>query len=460
MGINMFKNLSVKLTNSLQKIGVKGRLTEDNIKNTLSEVRTALLEADVALPLIKELIKKIKEKSLGQTINKSLTPGQEFIKIVYNELIRMVGDTNNILNLSTQPPAIIMIIGPLGTGKTTTVAKLGKFLRKKYNKKVLAVSIDVYRPAAIKQLEILSKKSNIDFFVPTSQVDYKPIDIATLAIQEAKIKFFDILLIDTAGCLHTNKKMMSEIKSIYTNIVPIENLFVMDAMSGQDAINVAQSFNEFVPISGVILTKVDSDARGGVALSIRYITNKSIKFIGVGEKIDDLELFNPERLVKRILGMNDMLSFIQDIENKIDHQQANKLAFKLRNSDVFNFNDFLKQLKQIQTIDNIANLINKVPGIGNVLSNKMNLQMDNKALIKIEAIINSMTVEERINPNLIKGSHKRRIALGSGTEVQDINKLLNQFIRIQHVMKKIKKGGIGKIISNMKNMQSLFFFNN
>ncbi|MGP1947355.1 MAG: signal recognition particle protein [Arsenophonus sp. NC-PG7-MAG3] len=451
----MFDNLTDRLSRTLRNISGRGRLTEDNIKETLREVRMALLEADVALLVVRDFIQSVKESAVGQNVNKSLTPGQEFIKIVKNELIRAMGEDNSVLNLSVQPPAVILMVGLQGVGKTTTVAKLGKLLKEKQNKKVLVVSADIYRPAAIKQLETLTQTIDIDFFPSTSSE--KPVEIATNALQHAKLKFYDVLIIDTAGRMHVNAYMMEEIHAIDRAINPIETLFIVDAMTGQDAANVAKSFNKTLPLTGVILTKIDSDARGGAALSIRHITGKPIKFLGIGEKIDGLEPFYPDRIASRILGMGDVLSLIEQIERKVDREKVDKLAHKLKKGNSFDLNDFLEQLKQMRNMGGIASMLSKIPGISQV-PNVVKSQMDDKVLIRMEAIINSMSSKERQKPEIIKGSRKRRIATGSGTQVKDINRILKQFDDMQRMIKKIKKGGLAKIMGGMKGMIPPGFF--
>ncbi len=443
----MFDNLTDRLSRTLRNISGRGRLTEDNIKETLREVRMALLEADVALLVVRDFIQSVKESAVGQNVNKSLTPGQEFIKIVKNELIRAMGEDNSVLNLSVQPPAVILMVGLQGVGKTTTVAKLGKLLKEKQNKKVLVVSADIYRPAAIKQLETLTQTIDIDFFPSTSSE--KPVEIATNALQHAKLKFYDVLIIDTAGRMHVNAYMMEEIHAIDRAINPIETLFIVDAMTGQDAANAAKSFNKTLPLTGVILTKIDSDARGGAALSIRHITGKPIKFLGIGEKIDGLEPFYPDRIASRILGMGDVLSLIEQIERKVDREKVEKLAHKLKKGNSFDLNDFLEQLKQMRNMGGIASMLSKIPCISQV-PNVVKSQMDDKVLIRMEAIINSMSSKERQKPEIIKGSRKRRIATGSGTQVKDVNRILKQFDDMQRMIKKIKKGGLAKIMGGMK----------
>ena len=445
----MFENLTERLSQTLRNISGRGRLTEDNIKEALRDVRMALLEADVALPVVREFIAQVKEKAIGLDVNKSLTPGQEFIKIVQQELTVAMGEVNSTLNLATQPPAVILMAGLQGAGKTTSVAKLAKFLKEKQKKKVLVVSADVYRPAAIKQLETLANTIQVEFFPSDSQ--QKPIDIVNHAIAHAKLQFFDVLIVDTAGRLHVDGEMMNEIKALHQAVQPIETLFVVDAMTGQDAANTAKAFNDALPLTGVILTKVDGDARGGAALSIRQITGKPIKFLGMGEKTDALEPFYPDRIASRILGMGDVISLIEELESKVDREKAERMAKKFKKGDKFDFNDFLDQLKQMRNMGGMSAMLAKLPGAGQ-LPEHIKAQMDDKITIKMEAIINSMTFKERLNPELIKGSRKRRIALGSGTQVQDVNKLLKQFDDMQRMMKKMKGGGMMKMMRNMKNM--------
>ncbi|MCW2255975.1 signal recognition particle subunit SRP54 [Providencia alcalifaciens] len=445
----MFDNLTDRLSRSLRNISGRGRLTDDNIKDTLREVRMALLEADVALPIVRDFVQKVKESAVGQDVNKSLTPGQEFIKIVKNELTRAMGEENHQLNLSAQPPAVVLMAGLQGAGKTTSVAKLGKLLKEKQKKKVLVVSADVYRPAAIKQLETLAETVGIDFF--PSDVQEKPAAIVQKALKHAQLQFYDVLLVDTAGRLHVDEVMMDEIKEVHRIINPVETLFVVDAMTGQDAANTAKAFNEALPLTGVVLTKVDGDARGGAALSIRAITGKPIKFLGVGEKTDALEPFHPERVASRILGMGDVLTLIEEIEHKVDRDQAEKLAKKLKTGDGFDLNDFLSQLKQMRNMGGMASMMSKMPGMSQV-PDAVKSQMDDKITVRMEAIINSMTRKEREKPEIIKGSRKRRIAAGSGTNVQEVNRLLKQFDDMQRMMKKMKKGGLAKMMRGMKGM--------
>ncbi|MEH1331439.1 signal recognition particle protein [Proteus mirabilis] len=445
----MFENLSDRLSRTLRNISGRGRLTEENIKDTLREVRMALLEADVALPVVREFIARVKESAVGHEVNKSLTPGQEFVKIVQNELVNAMGEVNNDLDLSAQPPAVVLMAGLQGAGKTTSVAKLGKFLKEKKKKKVLVVSADVYRPAAIKQLETLAETVGVDFFPSTVQEN--PVTIASNALKHAQLQFYDVLLVDTAGRLHVDEGMMEEIQLLHKAINPVETLFVVDAMTGQDAANTAKAFNEALPLTGVVLNKVDGDARGGAALSIRHITGKPIKFLGVGEKTEALEPFHPDRIASRILGMGDVLSLIEDIESKVDRAQAEKLATKLKKGDGFDLNDFLDQLKQMKNMGGMASMLSKMPGMSQV-PDAVKSQMDDSILVKMEAIISSMTKKERQKPEIIKGSRKRRIAMGSGTQVQDVNRLLKQFDDMQRMMKKMKKGGLAKMMRGMKGM--------
>ncbi|QFQ32560.1 signal recognition particle protein [Buchnera aphidicola (Aphis fabae)] len=445
----MFSSLTERLSKSLRNIINKGRLTEENIKDTIREVRKALLEADVTLSVIKTFIKNVTKKSIGYEINKSLTPGQEFIKIVRNELILAMGEKNNDLNLSIRPPAVILIVGLQGVGKTTTVAKIAKWIQNKYKKKILITSTDVYRAAAIKQLEILSNQINIHFY--SSDINQKPINITEKAIKYAQLKLYDVLLIDTAGRLHIDEIMMDEIQQIQNFSKPIETLLVVDSMMGQDAINMAKSFNQYLSISGIILSKTDSDSRSGIALSMRYITGKPIKFIGTGEKLTNLEIFHPERMADKILGMNKVISIIKDIEEKINQSNLKNLTKKLKQGHDFNLNDFLIQIKEMKKMGGLNYFIDKFAN-NKMISNNSLLGNDENTLNKIEAIIYSMTPKERNNPMIIKGSRKRRIALGSGTKIQDINKLLKNFDNIKKIMKKIKNNGIGKIVRNIKNI--------
>ncbi|RYV01954.1 signal recognition particle protein [Shewanella sp. OPT22] len=447
----MFENLSDRLSRTLKNISGRGRLTEDNIKETLREVRMALLEADVALPVVREFVKNVKERAVGQEVSKSLTPGQVFVKIVQTELEKAMGESNETLDLSAQPPAVIMMAGLQGAGKTTSVAKLSKLLRERHKKSVLVVSADVYRPAAIKQLETLAGEVEVEFF--PSDVSQKPVDIANAAIAHAKLKFIDVVIVDTAGRLHVDDAMMDEIKELHASITPVETLFTVDAMTGQDAANTAKAFNEALPLTGIILTKVDGDARGGAALSIRHLTGKPIKFLGVGEKTDALEPFHPDRIASRILGMGDVLSLIEEVERGVDKDKAMKMAKKLKTGGGFDLEDFREQLSQMKNMGGMMNMLEKLPGVGQLPPEALAQVQDGKMTNQMEAIINSMTKKERARPDLIKGSRKRRIAKGSGTQIQDVNRLLKQFTQMQKMMKKMSsKGGMTKMMRGMQGM--------
>jgi signal recognition particle subunit SRP54 len=445
----MFENLSERLGKTLKNLSGKGRLTEDNIKDTLREVRMALLEADVALPVVRDFIGQVKERAVGTEVSKSLNPGQVFIKIVQSELESVMGQVNESLNLAAQPPAVVLMAGLQGAGKTTSVGKLAALLKQREKKKVLVVSVDVYRPAAIKQLETLAKEVDVEFF-PSSE-DQKPIDIANAAIDFARKHFFDVLLVDTAGRLHVDGEMMGEIQALHKAINPIETLFVVDAMTGQDAANTAKAFNEALPLTGVILTKADGDARGGAALSVRHITGKPIKFIGMGEKLDALEAFHPERIASRILGMGDVLSLIEEVERKVDKDKAQKLAQKVQKGKGFDLQDFKEQLEQMRNMGGMMSMMDKMPGMGNMTA-QIKEKANDKSFVQMESIINSMTPGERTRPDVIKGGRKRRIAAGSGTQIQDVNRLLKQFTQMQKMMKKMSGGGMKKMMRNMKGM--------
>jgi signal recognition particle subunit SRP54 len=445
----MFENLSERLGKTLKNISGKGRLTEDNIKDTLREVRMALLEADVALPVVKDFIGQVKERAVGTEVSKSLNPGQVFIKIVQSELESVMGQVNESLNLAAQPPAVVLMAGLQGAGKTTSVGKLASLLKQREKKKVLVVSVDVYRPAAIKQLETLATEVDVDFF-PSSE-DQKPIDIANAAIDFARKHFFDVLLVDTAGRLHVDGEMMGEIQALHKAINPIETLFVVDAMTGQDAANTAKAFNDALPLTGVILTKADGDARGGAALSVRHITGKPIKFIGMGEKLDALEAFHPERIASRILGMGDVLTLIEEVERKVDKDKAQKLAKKVQKGKGFDLQDFKEQLEQMRNMGGMMSMMDKMPGMGNMTS-QIKEKANDKSFVQMESIINSMTPGERTRPDVIKGGRKRRIAAGSGTQIQDVNRLLKQFTQMQKMMKKMSGGGMKKMMRSMKGM--------
>jgi len=446
----MFQNLSERLTQTLRSVTGQAKLTEDNIKGTLREVRMALLEADVALPVVKEFVNSVKERAVGTEVTKSLTPGQVFVKIVNEEMVKVMGEANEELNLASQPPAVVMMAGLQGAGKTTSVAKLSRFLRERKKKKVLVVSADVYRPAAIKQLETLASEVEVDFFPSTADQD--PVDIVNGAIQHARIQHHDVLLVDTAGRLHVDSDMMDEIKRLHDAVKPVETLFVVDAMTGQDAANTARAFNDVLPLTGVILTKADGDARGGAALSVRHITGKPIKFIGMGEKTDALEPFHPDRIASRILGMGDVLSLIEEAEQKIDKDKAEKFARKIKKGKGFDLEDFHEQIQQMKNMGGMMGMMQKLPGMGQLAEAAQSANAE-KGISQMEAIINSMTPHERRNPDVISGSRKKRIAAGSGTQVQDINRLLKQHKQMSKMMKKFSgKGGMSKMMRGMKGM--------
>jgi signal recognition particle subunit SRP54 len=443
----MFDNLTDRLSSTLKKIKGQGRLTESNIKETLREVRMALLEADVALPVVTDFIERIKVRALGQDVQDSLSPGQALIKIVQSELVNVMGEANEGLNLRANPPVVILMAGLQGAGKTTTVAKLGRWLQVNQKKKVGVVSADIYRPAAIKQLEMLASDLSLDFFA--SDDSQKPVDIARNAIDAAKRKFLDVIIIDTAGRLHVDDEMMGEIKELHAAINPVETLFVVDSMTGQDAAVTAKAFNDALPLTGVILTKADGDARGGAALSIRAMTGKPIKFIGVGEKTDALEPFHPDRIASRILGMGDMLSLIEEIEQKVDKEKAEKLAKKIQKGKGFDLEDFREQLQQMQNMGGVGSMLEKLPGMSS-MPQAMKEKVNDKMLARQVAVINSMTMQERRYPDLIKGNRKKRIATGCGQELQDVNRILKQFMMMQKMMKKFKAGNMANMVRGLK----------
>jgi signal recognition particle subunit SRP54 len=443
----MFDNLTDKLSITLKKLKGQGRLTEDNIKDALSEVRVALLEADVSLPVVTDFIERVKEGALGQDVQTSLTPGQAMIKLVQSELVKVMGVANESLNLNAVPPAVILMAGLQGAGKTTTVAKLGRWLQENQKKKVGVVSADVYRPAAIKQLQVLAKEVGLEFF--DSDLTQNPVDIAMNAIDAAKRKFLDVIIIDTAGRLHVDDEMMGEIKALHAAINPVETLFVVDSMTGQDAAITAKAFNDALPLTGVILTKADGDARGGAALSIRHVTGKPIKFIGVGEKTDALEPFHPDRIASRILGMGDMLSLIEEIEQKVDKEKAEKFARKMQKGKAFDLDDFREQLQQMQSMGGVTSMLDKLPGMNSV-PQEMKDKVNDKELSRQIAVIGSMTMQERRYPDLIKGNRKKRIAAGCGQQLQDVNRILKQFMMMQKMMKKFKAGNMANMIRGIK----------
>lgn len=443
----MFDNLTERLSRSLKKIRGQGRLTEANVKDTLREVRMALLEADVALPVVRDFIERIKERALGQEVQTSLTPGQALIKIVQDELVKVMGVANEGLNLAAVPPAVILMAGLQGSGKTTTVAKLARWLKENQKKKVGVVSVDVYRPAAIEQLKTLAEEIAVEWF--PSDVSMPPVEIAENALGQAKKRFLDALIIDTAGRLHIDEAMMQEIKALHQAVKPVETLFVVDSMTGQDAANTAKAFHDALPLTGVILTKADGDARGGAALSVRHLTGKPIKFLGVGEKTGALELFHPDRIASRILGMGDVLSLIEEVERKVDRDKAEKFVKKLQKGKGFDLEDFRDQLLQLNRMGGVSSMLDKLPGMSD-LPQQVRDKISDKDFHRQVAIINSMTPQERRFPAAINSSRKRRIALGSGTEIQDVNRLLKQFNQMQKMMKKFSKGKMAKLMQGMK----------
>jgi len=444
----MFDNLADRLSSTLKKIKGQGRLTEDNIKDTLREVRMALLEADVALPVVTDFIERIKAGAVGQEVQSSLSPGQSLIKLVQAELVSVMGEANEKLNLNAVPPAIILMAGLQGAGKTTTVAKLGRWLKENQKKKVGVVSADVYRPAAIKQLQMLANDLSLEFF--ESDISQKPVDIAKNAIEAAKKKFLDVIIIDTAGRLHIDEEMMGEIKELHAAINPVETLFVVDSMTGQDAAITAKAFNDALPLTGIILTKADGDARGGAALSIRHITGKPIKFIGMGEKTDALEPFYPDRIASRILGMGDILGLIEEIEQKVDKVKAEKLVKKLQKGKSFDLEDFREQLLQMQNMGGVGSMLDKLPGMSSI-PQEMKDKVNDKELSRQIAVINSMTMKERRYPDLIKGNRKKRIADGCGQQLSDVNRILKQFMMMQKMMKRFKAGNMANMMRGIKN---------
>ena len=442
----MFENLSERLGRVLTNLRGQGRLSEDNIRDTMREVRMALLEADVALPVVRQFVERVREQAMGEQVLRSLTPGQMLIKIVRDELVKVMGQANEGLNLAAQPPAIVLMAGLQGSGKTTTVAKLARWLKERQKKSVVVVSCDVYRPAAIQQLKTLANEVGADFY-PSDPKD-KPVAIAKDALAYARKRFADVLLVDTAGRLHVDQEMMGEIKAVHAALKPVETLFVVDSMTGQDAANTAKAFDEALPLTGVILTKTDGDARGGAALSIREITGKPIKFLGVGEKTAALEPFHPDRVASRLLGMGDVLSLVEEVEQKLDREKAEKLAGKLRQGKGFDLADFKEQLEQMNKLGGMSSLLDKLPGMGQV-PDQLKSQVADRETTRMMAIINSMTPQERQFPAIIKGARKRRIAAGSGTQVQDVNRLLKQFTQMQKMMKRMKGGGMARMLRGL-----------
>ncbi|BET11919.1 signal recognition particle protein [Pandoraea sputorum] len=449
----MLDNLTTRLAKVVKTLRGEARLTEANTQEMLREVRLALLEADVALPVVRDFIAKVKEKALGEEVISSLSPGQALVGVVQRELTALMGGDYEgraaELNLATTPPAIILMAGLQGAGKTTTVGKLAKLLRGQ-KKKVLTVSTDVYRPAAIAQLETVTKQVDADFF--PSQPDQKPVDIARAAVDWARRHHHEVLLVDTAGRLGIDEAMMQEISALHAELKPIETLFVVDAMLGQDAVNTARAFNDALPLTGVVLTKLDGDSRGGAALSVRHVTGKPIKFVGVGEKLDGLEVFYPDRMANRILGMGDILALVEEAQRGVDVQAAQKLADKVKKGGDFDLNDFKAQIGQMKKMGGLSSLMDKLPAQFQAAASQTNMDQAEKQVRRMEGIINSMTPAERAKPELIKASRKRRIAAGAGVQVQEVNRMLNQYDQMRTMMKKLKGGGMMKMMRSMKGM--------
>ena len=445
----MFDNLTGRLARVIKTLRGEARLTDSNVQEALREVRVALLEADVALPVVRTFIERVREQALGQEVVGSLTPGQAAVGVVYRELVTLMGEKNDSLDLAVQPPAVILLAGLQGSGKTTTAGKLARWLRTELKKKVLLASCDVYRPAAIEQLKTLAAQVEAGFF--PSAVGEKPLDIATRALAYARTHYADVLIVDSAGRLAIDEAMMREIGELHGALNPVETLFVVDAMQGQDAVNTAKAFADALPLTGIILTKLDGDARGGAALSVRQVTGKPVKLAGVGEKLTALEPFHPDRMASRILGMGDVLSLIEDVQKSVDHEEAARLAKKVKSGKDFDLEDFKQQIAQMKKMGGLAALADKLPGnLGQLAQGAPG--MDDKAIRRIEGIIDAMTREERAKPEILKASRKRRIAAGAGVAVQEVNRLLNQFEQTQKMMKMMAKGGVAKMMRSMKGM--------
>ena len=428
----------------------EARLTEANTQEMLREIRIALLEADVALPVVRDFIANVREKALGQEVLASLSPGQALVGVVHDELTALIGGTTAELSFATQPPAIILMAGLQGAGKTTTVGKLAKWLREQKKKKVLTVSCDVYRPAAIDQLKTVTAQAGADFFA--SSPDQKPLEIAQAAVLWARNHYHDVVLVDTAGRLGIDEAMMAEIAALHSALKPIETLFVVDAMQGQDAVNTARAFKDAVPLTGVVLTKLDGDSRGGAALSVKAITGCPIKFVGTGEKLDGLDAFHPDRMANRILGMGDILALVEQAQASVDHEAARGLAEKLKGGSRFDLNDFLAQISQMKKMGGLSSMMDKLPAQMQAAAGQADMTRAEKDIRRMQGIIHSMTPAERTKPELIKASRKRRIAVGAGVQVQDVNRMLAQFDQMQAMMKKMQKGGLAKMMRGMKGM--------
>ncbi len=454
----MLDNLSQRLARVVKTIRGEARLTEANTQEMLREVRMALLEADVALPVVRDFIARVKEKALGEEVISSLSPGQALVGVVQRELTNIIGGDlgpeANQLNLAVTPPAVILMAGLQGAGKTTTVGKLAKLLKETHKKKVLVVSGDVYRPAAIEQLKTVAAQVGADFF--PSDISQKPVDITLAAIDWARKHYHDVLIVDTAGRLAIDEAMMSEIKAIHAAAKPAETLFVVDAMLGQDAVNTAKAFNDALPLTGVVVTKLDGDSRGGAALSVRHITGKPIKFVGVGEKLNGLEVFHPERMASRILGMGDIMALVEEAQRGVDVAEAQKLVTKLKSGDRFDLNDFKSQLQQMNKMGGLGGMLDKLPAQLQAKAGQADMGKAEKDMKRMEGIINSMTPLERAKPDLIKASRKRRIATGAGVQVQEVNRMLKQFEQMQDMMKMMKKGGLMKMMRGLGGLKGGF----
>jgi signal recognition particle subunit SRP54 len=446
----MLENLSQRLAKVVKTLRGEARLTESNTQDMLREIRIALLEADVALAVVRDLIARIREKALGQEVVGSLTPGQALVGVVHRELTAVMGGQAAELDLSVRPPAIILMAGLQGAGKTTTVGKLAKWLRETSRKKVLTVSCDVYRPAAIDQLETVTEQAGADFF--KSAPEQRPADIAAAALQWARTHFHDVLIVDTAGRLAIDEPMMREISDLHRQLQPAETLFVVDAMQGQDAINTARAFKEAIPLTGVVLTKLDGDSRGGAALSVKAVTGVPVKFAGIGEKLGGLEAFHPERMANRILGMGDIVSLVEEAHKAVDQQAAQQLAAKLKAGNRFDLNDFAMQLGQMNRMGGLAGLLDKLPAQFQQAAANADMTKAEKQVRRMQGIIHSMTPAERSRPEVLKASRKRRIAAGAGVPVQEVNRLLAQFEQMQSMMKSMQKGGLAKMMRGMKGM--------
>ena len=444
----MLEGLTQRLTAVVKNLRGQARLTEDNIQDALREVRMALLEADVALPVVKEFVGRVKERALGQEVVGNLTPGQALVGVVHRELTRLMGERNDAINLAAIPPAVVLMAGLQGSGKTTTSGKLARLLKDELKKKVLLVSCDVYRPAAIDQLATLARQLDIDFYPPAPGL--APVAIAGAAVDHARRHFLDVVIVDTAGRLTIDEEMMREIHDLHGALKPVETFLVVDAMQGQDAVNTARAFADALPLTGLVLTKLDGDARGGAALSVRHVTGKPVKFVGVGEKLTGLEPFHPDRMASRILGMGDVLTLIEDAQRKVDRDEAERLAKKFKSGKGFDLEDFKAQIKQMRKMGGVGAFLDKLPGQLSQVANQASV--DDRAFNRIEGIINAMTPQERARPEILKASRKRRIAAGAGVTVQEVNRLLNQFEQAQKMMKMVQKGGMAKLMRGMKGM--------